>query len=71
MGERKRDRDDTTIGVRKEDKDIFDYLYMVHGKKIAGSKEEFFSHILKAYIKMNNIKSIRIEFDVEEEREKS
>ena len=70
MGERReKDRDNTTIGVKKEDKYIFDCLYMVHGKKVASSKEEFFSHILKAYIKMNKIKSIRIEFDVEEKRE--
>ena len=64
---KKRDRmaEETTITVTKDDKDLFDWLFYTYGKKICKSKKEFFGEILRDYIKRNNIKSAKIEFDVD------
>jgi hypothetical protein len=61
----KKNYSETTILVTREDKELFDWLFMVHGRKMCKSKKEFFGKILRYYIKENNIKSVKIEFDVD------
>ncbi|WP_457613856.1 hypothetical protein [Methanocaldococcus sp.] len=60
---------ETTITVFKKDKDLFDFLYIVYGIKKCKSKKEFFGYLIKEYIKLSGIKSVRIEFDVEFKKE--
>ncbi len=61
----KKNYSETTITVTSGDKELFDWLFMVHGKRTCKSKKEFFGKILRYYIKGNNIKSVKIEFNVD------